>query len=53
MAHLTGIFTRDQYADEQDLVREMLMNLAEKPEMAFLENYFEEWERLLHATGQQ
>lgn len=52
MAHLTGIFTREQYADEQDLVREMLMNLAEKPEMAFLENYFEEWERLLHATGQ-
>jgi 3'-5' exonuclease len=52
LAHFAGHFSAPQYEDEQQRVRELLMDLAEKPETAFLEAYFDEWERLQQATEQ-
>ncbi len=52
MAHFGGHFSHDQYHEEQERVRELIMTLGESEENAYLEAYFEEWERLLHATGQ-
>jgi len=52
LAHFAGQFDAPQYEEEQQRVRDLLMDLAEKPETAFLEAYFDEWERLQQATGQ-
>jgi predicted PolB exonuclease-like 3'-5' exonuclease len=52
LAHFAGHFDNAQYEDEQQRVRDLLMDLSEKPETAFLEAYFDEWERLQQATGQ-
>ncbi|HMP89274.1 MAG TPA: hypothetical protein PJ991_03685 [Kiritimatiellia bacterium] len=52
MAHFAGHFNRDQYEEEQELLRHSMMEWMEKPEMQFLEKYLEEWERLQIATGQ-
>ena len=52
MAHVAGLFTADQYAAEQQLVRDLIIDLVEQPETAFLERYSDEWERLLSLTGQ-
>ncbi len=45
-AWVSGLFTNDQYQDEQELVRELLMDLCDKPETAYLEAYIHEWDRL-------
>jgi predicted PolB exonuclease-like 3'-5' exonuclease len=52
LAHFAGALPADRYDDEQQLVRELIMTLCEKPETAFLERYFDEWERLQALTGQ-
>jgi predicted PolB exonuclease-like 3'-5' exonuclease len=52
MARFAGLFDAQQYEDEQNLVRELIMDLAEQPETAFLTAYFDEWERLQALTGQ-
>ncbi|MCX7818277.1 MAG: 3'-5' exonuclease [Kiritimatiellae bacterium] len=52
MAFVGGLFDRDQYELEQELVREMLMNLAEQPDGEWAERYLDEWQRLEEATGQ-
>ena len=52
MAHFAGLFDDARYEDEQNLVRELIMQLGEQPETEFLNRYFEEWERLQALTGQ-
>jgi len=52
MAHFAGLFDATRYEDEQNLVRELIMQLGEQPETEFLNRYFEEWERLQALTGQ-
>lgn len=52
MAHFAGHFDDARYECEQDLVRELIMQLSEQPETEFLTRYFEEWERLQMLTGQ-
>lgn len=51
MAHFAGYVTPEGYEDEQQVLRERLMELAEKPETEFLNRYFEEWERLQARTA--
>ncbi len=52
LAFFGGHLTREQYDEEQELARHSIMEWTEKPELAFLEKYLEEWDRLQHATGQ-
>jgi len=52
LAFFGGHLTREQYDEEQELTRHSIMEWTEKPELAFLEKYLEEWDRLQHATGQ-
>lgn len=54
-AWISGRFTTTQYEEEQELVRQLLMDLSEEPETAFLENYIIEWDRLeaIHARYNQ
>lgn len=52
MAHFGGHLTGEQYGEEQELLRHTMMEWLEKPELAFLERYLEEWDRLQQATGQ-
>jgi len=52
LAHMGGHFNREQYDEEQELLRHSIMEWMDKPEMQFLEKYLEEWERLQIATGQ-
>jgi len=52
MAHLAGLFDDSRYEDEQQLVRELIMSMAEHPETEFLNQYFDEWERLQALLGQ-
>lgn len=52
MAHLGGFVTDEDYEEEQGLLADMLMEEAEKPEMAFLNRYLDEWEHLKEVTGQ-
>ncbi len=47
LAFVSGCFSADEYAREQDILREYLMGLCELPETAFLEAYIEEWDRLI------
>lgn len=51
-AHFAGHFTAPQYEEEQDRVKDMLLELSERPETAFLDRYLEEWDRLLTLTNQ-
>jgi hypothetical protein len=46
IAHFGGLFTPDQYAEEEQEVRDLIFELAAQPETAFLERYLEEWDRL-------
>jgi len=46
-----GKMTKDEYAEEQDNLRDLLLELCEAPETAFLERYLEEWDRLQTLTG--
>lgn len=52
MAHFAGHFDDARYEDEQQLVRDLIMNLSEHPETEFIALYFDEWERLQALTGQ-
>jgi len=52
MAHFAGHFTAPQYQEEQDLVKDLLLELSERAETAFLDAYLEEWDRLLTLTNQ-
>jgi len=52
MAHFAGHFTAPQYQEEQDRVKDMLLELSERNETAFLDRYLEEWDRLLTLTNQ-
>lgn len=52
-AHFCGFFTDAQYVEEQELVREMIMDESEKEGGEFLTAYFDEWERLRILTGQE
>jgi len=52
MAHFAGHFDDARYEDEQQLVRDLIMNLSEHPETEFINLYFDEWERLQALTGQ-
>lgn len=52
MAYFGGKFTTEEYHDEQERVRDLIMGLAEEPDGEYLTAYFDEWERLLQATGQ-
>ena len=46
LAWISGRFTTDEYEQERFLLRDYLMGLVEQPEMAFLEDYISEWDRL-------
>ena len=50
-AHLGGFVTDDDYECEQMILQNMLLDEAEKPGMAFLNPYVEEWNRLQDALG--
>ncbi len=52
MAYVGGLFNADQYEEEQENVRQMLMELAEREDGQWAADYFEEWTRLQTATGQ-
>lgn len=45
-AHLGGFVTDEDYECEQMILQNMLLEEAEKPEMAFLNTYLDEWNRL-------
>lgn len=49
MAHLGGFVNSEAYEEEQMALNNMLMDEAEKPEMAFLNRYIDEWNRLQEA----
>jgi hypothetical protein len=46
VAHFAGHFNANQYEEEQEHVRQLLMTEAEKPGGDYLEKYFDEWQRL-------
>ena len=52
LARLAGHLTDEHYDDEQQLLMDRLLELAEKPETEFLNRYLEEWERLQQAVAQ-
>ena len=52
LAWVSGRFTTDEYRNEEALVRDYLMGQLDTPEMAFLEAYLEEWERLAAIRGE-
>ncbi len=47
MAFVSGHFDATEYADEQELLRQHLMTLADEEETAFVAQFLEEWDRLL------
>ena len=51
-AHFAGHFSVPQYQEEQDRVKDLLLELSERNETAFLDRYLEEWDRLLTLTNQ-
>ncbi len=46
IAHFGGLFDAAQYEAEQQEVRDLIFELAAKPETEFVERYLEEWDRL-------
>ena len=52
LAWVSGQFTDNEYVHEQELLRDLLMDLADKPETAFIEAYINEWDRLLDIKGE-
>ncbi|MEG1479904.1 MAG: 3'-5' exonuclease [Kiritimatiellia bacterium] len=46
LAFVSGRFTADEYEAEQELLRQHLMDLCERPETAFVEAYLTEWDRM-------
>jgi len=51
-AHFGGHLSSGQYEEEQNHLRDSMLEWMDKPELAFLEKYLEEWDRLQSATGQ-
>ncbi len=52
MARICGRFTAEQYDEEQEHVRQLLMDTAEGSDGEWASAYFDEWTRLQEATGQ-
>lgn len=52
LAFFSGLFTSDEYIEEQVRVRIMLEESVQKPEGAFLATYLETWQDLQKKTGQ-
>ena len=50
LAHFAGHFTHDEYATEQQHVRDLLESERKHPERAHLGLYLEEWDRLRTVT---
>lgn len=46
LAHFAGFFGTEQYEQEQELLRQLLITESEKPERSHLKDYLKEWERL-------
>ena len=46
LAHFAGHFSDDEYATEQQLVRDLLLQESKSPQRAHLERYLVEWKRL-------
>ena len=46
LAHFAGFFGTEQYKQEQELLRQLLITESEKPERSHLKDYLKEWERL-------
>ncbi|MCG2677040.1 3'-5' exonuclease [bacterium] len=46
LAHFAGFFGTEQYEEEQELLRQLLITESEKPERSHLKDYLKEWERL-------
>ena len=51
-AHFSGHFNAAQYEEEQELVRQLIMDESEKEGGEYLGAYLDEWLRLEQATGQ-
>ena len=50
-AHFSGHFNDAQYDEEQELVRQLIMDESEKEGGEYLGAYLDEWIRLEQATG--
>jgi predicted PolB exonuclease-like 3'-5' exonuclease len=46
LAHFAGHFSADEYASEQQLVRDLLLQESKSPQRTHLERYLVEWKRL-------
>jgi len=46
LAHFAGFFGTEQYEQEQELLRQLLITESAKPERSHLKDYLKEWERL-------
>ncbi|CAN2040655.1 3'-5' exonuclease [Candidatus Magnetomoraceae bacterium gMMP-15] len=46
VAYFGGFFTQEEYDQEQELLRKLLISESEKPERSHLKDYLSEWERL-------
>jgi len=46
LAHFAGFFGTEQYEEEQELLRKLLITESEKPERSHLKDYLKEWEKL-------
>ncbi len=51
MVYFSGLLQSGQYEEEQGLLKDLLLEMSEKPETAFLERYLEEWDRLQGLSG--
>lgn len=51
MAHFAGHLSQAQYEEEQENLRQLIMEESEKPGGEYLTAYFDEWERLTAATA--
>ncbi|MFO7937996.1 MAG: hypothetical protein R6V06_10395 [Kiritimatiellia bacterium] len=52
IARFSGLFTAEEYKNEQVLVKNMLETMLEKPENSYLQTYLDAWQRLKQQTGQ-
>jgi hypothetical protein len=46
LAHFAGFFGTEQYEEEQERLRQLLIAESEKPERSHLKDYLKEWERV-------
>ena len=52
VAHFSGLLNSDEYAKEQQLVRDLLQSESEQ-NRPHLRRFIDEWDRLLAITGQK